>query len=90
MTSGGKNSNKYSSSFDCFKKVLQQDGTKALYKGASANILRGLAGSLVLVGFDYCKQYYLEYKYPELRGKKRELKVYMVICGLFKEGGVVL
>jgi hypothetical protein len=42
-------------------------------KGAtSANILRGLAGALVLVSFDYCKNYYLEWKYPELKGSDKQ------------------
>jgi len=40
-----------------------------MYKGAGSNILRGLAGALVLVSFDYCKNFYLEWKYPELKGK---------------------
>lgn len=75
MMTSGKDSGKYTSSFDCAKKILAGEGVKAMYKGASANILRGLAGSLVLVGFDYCKGFYLEWKYPELRGQKRELKV---------------
>jgi hypothetical protein len=44
---------------------------KAMYKGAGSNILRGLAGALVLVSFDYCKNFYLEWKYPELRGQKK-------------------
>lgn len=75
MMTSGKYAGKYTSSIDCFQKVMAQEGYKALYKGAGSNILRGLAGSLVLVGFDYCKQYYLEWKYPELKGRKRELKV---------------
>jgi len=75
MMTSGKHAGKYTSSIDCLNKVLAQEGVKALYKGAGSNILRGLAGSLVLVGFDYCKQFYLEWKYPELKGQKRELKV---------------
>eukprot|EP00455_Lapot_gusevi_P024888 TRINITY_DN25_c0_g1_i1.p1 TRINITY_DN25_c0_g1~~TRINITY_DN25_c0_g1_i1.p1 ORF type:complete len:302 (-),score=115.24 TRINITY_DN25_c0_g1_i1:103-1008(-) len=75
MMTSGKYAGKYTSSIDCTRKVLAQEGVKALYKGAGSNILRGLAGSLVLVGFDYCKQIYLEWKYPELRGQKRSLKV---------------
>lgn len=68
MTSGGKDAGKYKSSIDCGAQVLKNEGVKAMYKGASANILRGLAGALVLVSFDYCKNYYLEWKYPELKG----------------------
>jgi len=75
MTSGGKHAGKYTSSIDCGKKVLAQEGVKAMYKGAGSNILRGLAGALVLVSFDYAKNFYLEWKYPELRGQKKEIKI---------------
>jgi len=74
MTSGGQGS-KYANSIDCARKILQKDGVGAMYKGAGSNILRGLAGALVLVGFDYTKNYYLEWKYPELRGQKKEIKI---------------
>jgi len=69
MMTSGKFAGKYNSSIDCAQKVLTQEGVKALYKGAGSNILRGLAGSFVLVGFDYGKQIYLTWKYPELKGK---------------------
>jgi len=77
MTSGGEKGKKYKSSTDAFVKIMRNpnEGFAALYKGAGSNILRGLAGALVLVGFDYCKNYYLEWKYPELRGKKKEIKI---------------
>jgi len=75
MTSGGKNAGKYKGSIDCGVQVLKNEGMKAMYKGAGSNILRGLAGALVLVGFDYCKNFYLEWKYPELRGIKKEVKI---------------
>jgi len=75
MTSGGKYSGKYNGSIDCFGKVLREEGWRALYKGAGSNILRGLAGALVLVGFDYCKNFYLEWKHPELKGRKKEIKI---------------
>jgi solute carrier family 25 (adenine nucleotide translocator) protein 4/5/6/31 len=77
MTSGGKHAGKYKSSIDCFGKIManKDEGVKALYKGAGSNILRGLAGALVLVGFDYFKNWYLEFKYPELRGQKKEIKI---------------
>lgn len=77
MTSGsGKTTQiKYKNSLDCTAKILRDEGITAMYKGAGSNILRGLAGSLVLVGFDYLKNFYLEWKYPELRGKKKEVKI---------------
>jgi len=73
MMTSGKHAGKYTSSIDCTRKIMANpnEGVKAMYKGAGSNILRGLAGALVLVGFDYCKNFYLEYKYPELRGKTK-------------------
>ena len=75
MMTSGKYAGKYANSIDCLKKVLVNDGVGALYKGAGSNILRGLAGALVLVGFDYCKNFYLEWKHPELKGQKKEIKI---------------
>jgi len=77
MMTSGKHAGKYKNSIDCARKILTTpgEGLKAMYKGAGSNILRGLAGALVLVSFDYCKNYYLEWKYPELRGKKKEVKI---------------
>lgn len=75
MMTSGKHAGKYKSSIDCGRKVLQQEGVSAMYKGAGSNILRGLAGALVLVGFDYTKNFYLEWKYPELKGQKKEVKI---------------
>ena len=75
MMTSGKHAGKYKNSLDCTQKVLKEEGVAALYKGAGSNILRGLAGALVLVGFDYAKNYYLEWKYPELRGVKKEIKI---------------
>jgi len=75
MMTSGKYAGKYKNSIDCGTKVLKEEGIAAMYKGAGSNILRGLAGALVLVGFDYCKSYYLEWKYPELKGKKKEIKI---------------
>eukprot|EP00744_Colponema_vietnamica_P000197 GILI01000353.1.p1 GENE.GILI01000353.1~~GILI01000353.1.p1 ORF type:complete len:332 (+),score=110.64 GILI01000353.1:61-996(+) len=75
MMTSGKHAGKYKNSIDCFNQVMKNEGVSALYKGAGSNMLRGLAGALVLVGFDYCKNWYLEWKYPELRGKKKEIKI---------------
>jgi solute carrier family 25 (adenine nucleotide translocator) protein 4/5/6/31 len=75
MMTSGKHAGKYKSAIHCTNKIMQEEGIKAMYKGAGSNILRGLAGALVLVGFDYCKNFYLEWKYPELRGVKKEVKI---------------
>jgi len=75
MMTSGKHAGKYKNSLDCAQKILSNDGVAAMYKGAGSNILRGLAGALVLVSFDYVKGFYLEWKYPELKGQKREVKI---------------
>jgi solute carrier family 25 (adenine nucleotide translocator) protein 4/5/6/31 len=63
MTSGSKGAQKYTSSIDCTRKILASEGVASLFKGAGSNILRGLCGALVLVGFDYCQDYYLQWRY---------------------------
>lgn len=50
MTSG--EAVKYNGSIDCAKQILQKEGAKAYFKGAGANILRGIAGALVISGYD--------------------------------------
>jgi hypothetical protein len=50
MTSG--QAVKYKSSLHCFKEVVAKEGTKSLFKGAGANILRAVAGAGVLSGYD--------------------------------------
>jgi len=75
MMTSGKHAGKYKNSIDCGRQVLANEGAKALYKGAGSNILRGLAGALVLVSFDYAKNFYLDWKYPEQAGVKKEVKI---------------
>jgi len=50
MTSG--EAVKYSSSIQAFTQIVAKEGTKSLFKGAGANILRGIAGAGVLAGYD--------------------------------------
>jgi len=76
MTSGDK-SGKYKNSIHCTAMIFKNDGVYAFYKGAGSNMLRGLAGALVLVGFEYFKGFYLDWKYPDQRGQKREIKISM-------------
>lgn len=60
MTSGtGKN---YSSSMACFLSVVRNEGYGALMRGAGANILRGVAGALVLSGVDALRPYYISFR----------------------------
>ncbi|KAL7696974.1 ADP ATP carrier protein 1 mitochondrial precursor [Lotmaria passim] len=57
MTSGtGKN---YKNSFECFAVCVKTEGFMSLFRGAGANILRGIAGALVLSGVDAIKPYYI-------------------------------
>jgi solute carrier family 25 (adenine nucleotide translocator) protein 4/5/6/31 len=50
MTSG--EAVKYSSSMQCMMVIIKNEGVSALFKGAGANILRGIAGAGVLAGYD--------------------------------------
>jgi len=56
MTSG--QAVKYNGSMDCMLQIIRKEGTMALFKGAGANILRGIAGAGVLSGFDKLVQLY--------------------------------
>jgi len=42
----------YTGTFDCFTKILKNEGTTALFKGAGANALRTVGSALVLVLYD--------------------------------------
>jgi len=57
MTSG--EAVKYAGSVDCTIQVFKNEGVRSFYKGAGANILRGMAGAGVLAGFDKFKQVYV-------------------------------
>jgi solute carrier family 25 (adenine nucleotide translocator) protein 4/5/6/31 len=60
MTSGSKVH--YKSSFDCGMQILKNDGFSALMKGATANVLRGVAGAGVLSGVDAIKPIYVDFR----------------------------
>jgi len=61
MTSGG--GVHYSSSFDCTMQILKNEGVKSYFKGAGANIMRGIAGAMVISGFDVVKRFYVQSVY---------------------------
>lgn len=65
MQSGEKEAAKYTGTIDCFQKILKEQGPKAFFKGAGANIIRGAGGSLVLVGYDELQALFA----PKLAGK---------------------
>ena len=50
MTSG--EAVKYSGSIDCGRQILASEGVKSFFKGAGANVLRGVAGAGVLALYD--------------------------------------
>jgi len=56
MTSG--QAVKYKGAMDCMFQIVRTEGTVSLFKGAGANILRGIAGAGVLSGFDKLVQLY--------------------------------
>jgi len=64
MTSGG--GAHYNGSLDCAKQILQNEGVKSYFKGAGANIMRAIAGAMVISGFDIVKRAYVQNVYgPE-------------------------
>ncbi len=67
MMTSGQNNAFTNSSWKFFTKIMKEEGLGTLYRGAGSNVLRALSGALLLVSFDYCKGFYLEWKYPELK-----------------------
>jgi solute carrier family 25 (adenine nucleotide translocator) protein 4/5/6/31 len=64
MTSGG--GTHYNSSMDCAMQILKAEGWQSYFKGAGANIMRGIAGAMVISGFDVVKKAYVKRAYgPE-------------------------
>jgi solute carrier family 25 (adenine nucleotide translocator) protein 4/5/6/31 len=60
MTSGA--AEKYKSSIDCCIKIVKAEGVGSLFKGAGANVLRGVAGAGVLSGVDAIKPIYVSWR----------------------------
>ncbi|XP_063607216.1 ADP/ATP translocase 3-like [Penaeus indicus] len=53
MQSGRKGADiMYKNTIDCWKKIAQNEGSAAFFKGAFSNVLRGTGGALVLVLYD--------------------------------------
>ena len=40
---------KHAGTIDCMKKIVQQEGPSAFFKGSLSNVIRGTGGALVLV-----------------------------------------
>jgi len=51
---------KYRSSGHAFSDIMAKEGFMSFFKGAGANILRGIAGAGVLSGFDLITDFYIE------------------------------
>ena len=62
MTSG--QAVKYKNSLDCLLHIIKNEGPMSLMKGNMANILRGVAGAIVLVGYEELVEIYLGIKVP--------------------------
>jgi len=69
MTSGAK-AMQYKGSWDCFQYIVSKEGVPSLFKGATANILRGVAGAGVLAGFDTIVYWYVKLMYGKEGGAK--------------------
>ncbi|CAM9307889.1 unnamed protein product [Hapterophycus canaliculatus] len=45
----------YKGALDCLRKIIKEEGNSALFKGASANVLRTVGSAMVLVMYDQMK-----------------------------------
>lgn len=52
MTSGNANAIKYKGFMDAGRQIVAKEGARSLFAGAGANVLRGVAGALVLSLYD--------------------------------------
>lgn len=58
MTSG--QAVKYNGSMDCASQIWKNEGFKSFFKGAGANVLRGIAGAGALAGYKKFQQIFLK------------------------------
>jgi solute carrier family 25 (adenine nucleotide translocator) protein 4/5/6/31 len=70
MTSGGAKTMQYKGSWDCTQYIMKNEGMGSFFKGAGANILRGVAGAGVLAGFDTIVYWYVKLMYGKEGGAK--------------------
>lgn len=47
----------YTGTVDCWRKIAKDEGSKAFFKGAWSNVLRGMGGAFVLVLYDEIKKF---------------------------------
>lgn len=56
MMQAGRSDILYTSTLDCYGKILKNEGPGAFFKGAGSNVIRGTGGALVLVMYDEFKK----------------------------------
>lgn len=57
MMQSGRSDKMYKNTIDCWKKIAQNEGRQAFFRGAFSNVLRGTGGALVLVLYDEIKTF---------------------------------
>jgi solute carrier family 25 (adenine nucleotide translocator) protein 4/5/6/31 len=57
MMQAGRGTRIYSGTFDCWRKIMLNEGSKAFFKGALSNVLRGSGSALVLVMYDQIQKF---------------------------------
>lgn len=55
MMQSGRKDILYKNTIDCWRKIAANEGSRAFFKGALSNVLRGTGGALVLVLYDEVK-----------------------------------
>jgi len=61
MTSGA--AEKYKNSMHCAMEIFKKEGVYSFFKGAGANVLRGIAGAGVLSGFEKFQELYTKWRF---------------------------
>ena len=56
LLQAGRSDVLYTSTFDCWKKIVAKEGSSALFKGSLSNVFRGVGGAMVLVMYDEFKK----------------------------------
>lgn len=57
MMQSGRKDLMYKNTLDCWRKISQQEGTRAFFKGALSNVFRGTGGALVLTIYEEIHKY---------------------------------
>lgn len=57
MMQSGRGEILYTSTLDCWRKILSKEGPRAFFKGALSNAIRGSGGAIVLVLYDQFQKY---------------------------------